>query len=799
MTAPFVWIYACFAAGIIAAGYVHVPAPAIVAAFVCAVLSLRGRSFRVGLAAHLLLILLLGHLLMSTTQQDYSGSTLLRWARGHEKETVLIRGTVMQTPEIGRDYFSLQVHVTSIGKQPVDGTARLTVGGASTSYPCAGDVIETYARLRVPSNFKVPGGFDYVQYLQKEGIHILGSVKEPALVHTIAHSNSPAAILSRTRLRIILNLIQEFPPEDADVLRALWLDDRTGLSQETQQRLIDSGIFHVIAISGFHVSVLLLVLFMLMKPRVKYPTALLIGGLFLLFYFLLLEGRSSITRSFLTFLVYAFALWRQEEMQWSNVLPLSALLQLLLNPGELYDTGYHLTYLSTAAICFIAAPLCRRIHRAATTRRKKSPRIEASPSAGEWKMILKREIELPPLLQKALLIAVDFVVVSLSIQVVLLPYQALVFHRIPFSSIFANVVAIPLSGVLILFSLVLVVLFPLEKLLVPVIGFLIKAFFAGTDLFSGVWLDVVPEPRWLIVALFYALLFCILALRTRRLRWAAALGCVLCVSMILFPRPPENDGSLRVRVLDVGQGDAILIDYPDGTHDLVDSGGFWNSDALDAGESILFPALSALQVTRIHRVFLTHAHADHMGGFVTMMRYIPVSHFYVSRFPYGDAGFRHVISNLPVSPEGIHEGAVFHQSGVNMRVLAPGDSRHTSHVANDDSLVLLLNFEGKTILLSGDAEIPTEQMLCAATPFRVDYIKVPHHGSKTSSTDPFLDMIRPKAAFVSVGKNNWFGHPNQQVMQRYRQHHVLTYRTDQVGTITLTISNGSASISAFAW
>jgi competence protein ComEC len=799
MTAPFVWIYVCFAAGICAAGYVQVPTLVVAATFACAILSLRGRNFRVALAAHLLVVFVLGHLLMSTNEKEYSASTLLRWVRHHEKETVLIRGTVTRTPEIGRDYFSLQMRVASVGEQTVDGLARLTVGGTSSSYPCAGDTIETYARFRAPSNFLVPGGFDYARYLKKEGIHVLGSVKEATLVHTIGHSSSLVAILSRIRLRIILDLIQEFPSADADVLRALWLDDRTGLSQETEQRLIDAGVFHVIAISGFHVSVLLLVLFMLMKPRFKYPTALLIGGLFLLFYFLLLEGRTSITRSFLTFLIYSFALWRHEEMKWSNVIPLSALLQLLLNPGELYDTGYHLTYLSTAAICFIAVPLCGRIHRAATVHPRETPQVEDSPPKAKWKQVLARELELPSLLRKVLLAAVDFAVVSLSIQAVLLPYQAFVFHRIPFACIFANIVAIPLSGVLILFSLVLVVLFPLQKLLVPIISFLIKVFFLGTDLFSGVWLDVVPEPRWIIVALFYALLFCILAIRSERLRRCAFAGCVLCVVTILFLRHPDVNGSLRIRVLDVGQGDAILIDYPDGTHDLVDSGGFWNSEALDAGESILFPALSSLQVTRIHRVFLTHAHADHMGGLVTLMRYIPVEHFYVSRFPYGDAGFRHVVSNIAVSPEGIHAGTVFHQAGVDIRVLAPADSRHTSHVANDDSLVLLLHFEGKAILLPGDAEIPTEELLCASPPFRVDYIKVPHHGSKTSSTGPFLDMLRPKAAFVSVGKNNWFGHPNPQVMARYRQHHVLTYRTDQSGTITLTITHGTASISAYTW
>lgn len=796
MTAPFAWIFVCFAAGIFAADFVHVPAAVIAVSFACAVLSLRAENFRLALVAHLVLVALLGHLLMSRSDKNYAANTLLRWTQAHEKETVSVQGTVLQTPEIGRDYFSVQVRIGSVAGQNVDGVARLTVGSAASTYPRAGDSIETYARFRIGSNFLTPGSFDYSRYLQREGIHVLGSVKDASLLHIRGRASSPEPVLSGIRLRMILWLIRKFPEEDSAVLRALWLDDRTGLSQNVQQQLIDAGVFHVVAISGFHVSVLLLVLFALLKPRVKYPAALMIAGLFLLLYFLLLEGRSSITRSFLTFLIYAYALWRGEEMTWSNVLPLSALLQLLFNPGELYDTGYHLTYLSTATICFIAAPVCSRIHRRLTPVRKKP---QAPDAAENSKRVLYAELDLPPFVRTVLIVVADFAVVTLAIQAVLLPYQAYVFHRIPFASIFANVIAVPLSGILILFSMVLLVLLPLQGLVAPVICFLIKVFFLGTGLFSGIWLDVVSEPNWMIVVAFYALLLCALAARRSWLRWAASIGCIVCVAVILSAGPAGSDGALRIRVLDVGQGDAILVDYPDGTHDLVDSGGFWNAEALDAGQSILFPALSALRVQRIHRVFLTHAHADHMGGLVSMMRYIPVDQFYVSRLPYGDAGFRHVVSNVTVSPAGIHAGAAFHQGGVDIEVLAPGDSIHTSHVANDDSLVLLLRFEGKNILLTGDAEVPTEQVLCASRQLSVDYIKVPHHGSKTSSTEPFLDRMRPRVAFVSVGKNNWFGHPNPGVLQRYREHHTELLRTDQVGTITLTIKDGAASITAFAW
>jgi competence protein ComEC len=229
----------------------------------------------------------------------------------------------------------------------------------------------------------------------------------------------------------------------------------------------------------------------------------------------------------------------------------------------------------------------------------------------------------------------------------------------------------------------------------------------------------------------------------------------------------------------------------------VDGGGFWNPEALDIGQSVLLPYFSRMGVTRLKRVFLTHAHADHMNGLFSMLRYIPVEAVYVTRRPLAEPGFQHLCMVWLPDLRSVRGGDVFRQGGVTLTVLAPDDSKNELRVANDDSLVMLVEYEGRRALLTGDAERPTEEGMTRLPLPRVDVLKVPHHGSRTSSTEQLLAAVRPGIAIVSVGRNNWFGHPHPEVVDRYRAHHVMLYRTDRAGTVRVTIAHSDVSIQTY--
>ncbi len=765
MAAPFVWIFVCFAAGIVSAFHIQAGIWTLLLAGVIAGLGLRIDRFYLSLAAHGLFWFLLSHQMTASQIKTYDSNPLRLWVAAHEKETVRLKGVLLKTPEISTEYFVLTVETTELSGQRTRGVARITVSGQAKEYPVSGDMLEAFVRFRVPANFGAEGCFDYERYLRKEEVHVLGSVKSASLVRKQNATRSIRSLFSALRLDLILQIQRRFGAEDAALFRALWLDDRSALPHDTERRLIDAGVFHVIAISGFHVAILISLAFLILRKCVPYRTALILLSAVLLVYFVLLEGRSSITRSFLTFLVFSVASWKREAVRADNILFLSAWGQLVWNPLELFDPGYHLTYLSTAAILFAAVPLCRCVR-------------------------------LP---RKVYRYAVDLVIVSLVLQFVLAPYQALVFHRIPFSSSAANLIAVPLSSSLIAAGAICL---PFGFFPAPVVWLFhrtLQLFLEGTSLFSGVWLETVVEPSYAAVFLFYLCLAVFAGFRNRLLRTCALLfGCGI-LWMVLNPRQPVPTEHLRAHLIDVGQGDAILLEYPDGTFDLVDGGGFWNTEALDVGEAVLLPYLSHLGVRRLNRVFLTHAHSDHMAGLISILRYVPANHFFVTRKPLADAGYQNLVRYIDMPLENIRKGNHFTQAGVRIDVLAPEDSGNTLHVRNDDSLVLLVQYRGKRLLLPGDAEGETEFKLSKINDLRVDILKSPHHGSKTSSKSELLDKLKMKIVFISVGRNNWFGHPNHDVLERYRQRHALVYRTDQLGTIRLTIKEVGVFVDSYRW
>ena len=764
MSSPFLLAFVCFAAGIIAGLKTEACAWHLIAAAACAAVSLRSKRYGIGLAAQALFLSLLGLHFVRLQEADYDRNPLRALVREHEMETFRVSGRVLQTPEISDDFWVLRLRVQSVAGAPVDGVARVTVSGDTPACPVAGDLAEAYVRFRLPANYGTEGSFDYERYLRKEGVHVLGTVKNAQLLRVTEPGRSAATVFSRLRLRLIQRIRSGFSPRDAAVLRALWLDDRAGLNPETQQPLIDAGVFHVIAISGFHVAIVLAIGFYLLKQLVSYRKALLGLGLFLVLYFLLLEGRSAITRSFLLYLSFAFASLRYEKIPWGNALGLAALIQIVANPLNLFDAGYHLTYMSTAAIIFIAVPVCGRM---------RMPR-------------------------KVYRVVFDFAMTALCVQLVLAPYQAWIFHRIPLAALAANWVAIPVSSVLIAMGMILMPFPFLQPLLAPPARMLIGLLVDSSSVFSGLWLWASLSPAFAAVCGYYCSLSAALLFRSTGRRAACALLAASCLAATVWTRHPQ-ECVFRVHVIDVGQGDAILLEYPDGMYDLVDGGGFWNPEALDVGQSVLLPYFSRMGVTRLNRVFLTHAHADHMNGLFSLLRYIPVNTLIVTRRPLAEPGFQRLCTEWLRDIRSVRAGDVIQQAGVTLTVLAPDDSRKELRVANDDSLVMMAEYEGRRILLTGDAERDAEARMAARSLPRVDVLKVPHHGSRTSSTEALLAAVRPPLAIVSVGRNNWFGHPHPEVVNRYRQHHAMLYRTDRQGTIRVTFQKSGVWIQAFAW
>jgi competence protein ComEC len=263
-----------------------------------------------------------------------------------------------------------------------------------------------------------------------------------------------------------------------------------------------------------------------------------------------------------------------------------------------------------------------------------------------------------------------------------------------------------------------------------------------------------------------------------------------------------------VTVLDVGQGDSIFLAFPDGRTMLVDGGGLPGSayvrsrrPGIDVGEDVVSPFLWSRGLKRLDVVALTHAHQDHLGGLAAVLRNFRVGELWVGRQVPGNRGYAGLLAEaeargVPV----LHRlrGDSFDWGGVRMRVLWPASAEPDNTDENDDSLVLRLETESGSFLLTGDIERGVENALLAyGDELAADFLKLPHHGSNTSSTDAFLDSVQPLFAAISVGENNPFGHPNAAALGRIKLRGARAYSTDRDGAITVLSGAKHLELRAF--
>jgi competence protein ComEC len=255
----------------------------------------------------------------------------------------------------------------------------------------------------------------------------------------------------------------------------------------------------------------------------------------------------------------------------------------------------------------------------------------------------------------------------------------------------------------------------------------------------------------------------------------------------------------------VGQGDSLFLSFPRGRTMLIDAGGELGNfhsggmrSGIDVGEDVVSPYLWSRGLKQIDIVALTHAHEDHLGGLPAIFENFRVGEFWVGRDIQSGA-YRQVLAEARahgVLIRHLKQGDSFSEDGVSVNILWPDDLSEGQSAKNDDSLVMRLTDGNETLLLAGDIERPSERRILAEEqPVGVNFLKVAHHGSKTSTTDPFLSAAHPAFAAISVGKDNLFGHPSPEVTGRLEAAGVRVYRTDRDGAITASTDGSTLKVS----
>jgi competence protein ComEC len=293
--------------------------------------------------------------------------------------------------------------------------------------------------------------------------------------------------------------------------------------------------------------------------------------------------------------------------------------------------------------------------------------------------------------------------------------------------------------------------------------------------------------------------------------------------VVTFSLLPARRTALTVTFLDVGQGDGALVELPGGATWLVDAGGRLfgapgpdasTDDKLaalagDPGEQAVWRTLHAHRVRRLALVIVSHPHPDHFGGLAAVAAHVPIDELWWSGDDTGDPAFHALLAQLAARGTRVVRpplGLAREDHGVRLSVLAPrGDDASVAtpsgRSVNDDSLVVRLELAGRSILFTGDLEAPGEAALVDATPpelLRADVVKVPHHGSRTSSSPRLVEATHPRLAVISCGVANRFGFPAAEVVERWRAAGAELLRTDLRGAITVRIErSGAMQVSTF--
>jgi len=387
-------------------------------------------------------------------------------------------------------------------------------------------------------------------------------------------------------------------------------------------------------------------------------------------------------------------------------------------------------------------------------------------------------------------------VVSLIVQIGLFPLLARYFHEYSLIAPISNIIAIPLAQVIVLggfFSSILTLFWPTAGVTfgvpINVVTGWLNSWAGYMSGLPGSWINI-PDisPVWFLV--WISAIGCIAAYANPCLRWKW-LG-ILILTTALFPAYDllnhERATALNVTFFDVGQGDALLVDTPGGHHFLVDTGRWmWHTDS---GKRVIVPELKARGINHLDAVFLTHPQADHIGGILSIMQAVRVDTIYNIGQPYNSKLFAHYHElakkrNVPLKRLFAGRQVSF-EPGIRLYVLAPELHAHNSNV-NDLSLMLKLVYGKTSFLFTGDAEQPEEEAVVHDfnTFLDSDVLKVGHHGSATSSTKSFLDLVTPDIGVVSVGNHNRYGHPDYPAVKRLLHDHAHLHYTALEGAVTI--------------
>lgn len=618
-----------------------------------------------------------------------------------------------------------------------------------------GDSLYIEGEFKQPEEARNYKGYNYKQYLKTK--KIIGTV-ELEKVKILKSSNGSFIHNIQKYIRDTIN--GTLTDEEGNLLLAILLGDKDKLSEDIQESFKTSNLSHMLAVSGAHVSYIILGLtYVLQNSIIGKKNGKIVCIIFLLAFMAITNFTPSVTRACIMAILTLFSsiIYRKSDV-YTNI-SVAALITLIFNPYSLLDLGFQLSYGGTIGIIIFIK------------------RIQEKKSNSKVINYIK---------QMAL--------VSIYANIIIIPIMVYHFNTVSFTFIISNIMASPILGIIVitgfLFIITSITVKPLTSLIAifikPILSILIKISQICSKLpFSNI---LVVTPYMFNVISYYAIiLYCIKSKKNNKCKIIICLLIVLIlINFIIYIFPQK----LRIFFIDVGQGDSTLIITPDKKTVLIDGGG---SDSFDVGEKVLLPYLLDRRILKVDYVLISHFDTDHCGGILTIMEKVKVKNIIISEQAEHSENyerFKKLMIHKKIRLIEVKKGDKIKIGRYSeFKILFPTSRLLSENPLNNNSIVAQFNYNNFKMLFTGDIEKLAEQQILKAekAEIRADILKVAHHGSKTSSIPEFIKAVKPKIALIGVGKNNTFGHPNQQTIKNLENIKCRIYRTDLQGEIIIKI------------
>lgn len=682
----------------------------------------------------------------------------------------------------GDGRFTVGVHRVAVGDTVFRVTGRVLVScRAFVPDVRPGDAVTFTASLRAPGPPRNPGAFDYAAYLGRKGVARTARVRDRGDLVFGERAPGPMDVLiGPLRRHVRATIRQNLSGSPAALVEGVLLGDKSRVPHDVREAFGRSGVSHVLAVSGLHVGLVAAGVFFTARSLGGGAVACGLATTIAVWVYALMTGLpASVVRAAGVASLVAWSPCLQRRVDALNALGAAGFAILTFRPLDLADLGFQLSFAATGGILLL--------HRSFTA-------WLSAGSGHRW----RRWVAAP-------------VAVSVAAQLATAPLIVAAFGQLSVIATAANMLVVPLMSGAVGIGLLTVLVGLVTKAGVTLLNganwLLLEASLALARAFAAPsWAagSFVTPPGSLVAAFVCALACCVEGIRrSRAAAWVVIAG-LASANVHVWSGLSRTD-EVVVRVLDVGQGDGILLSFPNGRHILVDAGigGFGQ----DAGERVVLPALRHLGISRLDAVVASHPHADHVGGLVSVLGGIEVGHYLESGQYYGSStagriqrlirehGIRRHVVAAGDTIRGLGEASalILHPrpTDVNPAGEAPGG-------LNNGSVVMRVAYGGQSILLTGDVEHETDGSIVAWRERLVSTVlKSAHHGSRTSSTPAFLRAVNPAWAAISCGIDNKFGHPSPEVLERHERLGIATRRTDLSGCLTFRMSRDTVRVAGY--